>query len=88
MGENVGYRTLNRTQKVINIRPVENFPGKNFARRKKIRMICPHFYYIFPLCPDISLCLPLMGNLWGFIYWYTLIGVAWCFSIIVKHYID
>jgi len=67
---------------------VENFPGKNFARRKKIRMICPHFYYIFPLCPDISLCLPLMGNLWGFIYWYTLIGVAWCFSIIVKHYID
>ena len=69
MGENVESDSQNVPKKVMNIRPVENFPGKNFARRKKIRMSHPHFYYIFPLWPDISLCLPLMGNLWGFIYW-------------------
>lgn len=76
MGENVGYRTLNGTKKVMNIRPVENFPGKNFARRKKIRMSPPHFYYNSLSCPDISLCLPLMGIVRGLYYWYTLVGVA------------
>lgn len=76
MGENVGYRTLNGTKKVMNIRPVENFPGKNFAFCKKIRMSHPHFYYNSLLHPDISLCLPLLGNLWGLYYWYTLMPFA------------
>ena len=67
---------------------VENFPDKNFAFRKNIRKGHLHFYYTFPPCPDIPLCLPLMGIVREFLYWYTLMPLAWCFPIIGRHLID